>query len=180
MTILNTNNNIDYIYQKDFNIQFLIPVASYVQWKLENEGWDDYNEFFHASRIIYQYIHAENVSLDSHIAQSNGEIIGCLFIVKGKINQWEDKYKIENEKKSLLLKYFHIADKGKGIGSYWLNHVILPYYKDQGFLNVYVNSSHPFSFPFYTRIGSKLTEYQTDSDNQLFQRKGKCFSIKIQ
>lgn len=82
-----------------------------------------------------------------------------MLIVGGNIAHLEAKYSIENEEKALLLKYFHIVEKGKGCGSFWLNSVILPYYKSKGYLNLYVNSSHPDSFPFYFRLGTKIVDY---------------------
>ena len=179
MEILLQRENEKFILDKKFDIKYLLPIAHYVQWKLENNSWDDYNEFFHATKLTEILKKDVDIWIDSHIFYRNGFLTGVLLIVGGDISKWESKYVIKNEDQSLLLKYFHIIDKGQGFGSFWINSIIIPYYKERGYRQIYVNSSHKLSFPFYKRFGSLIATYEQISDNNLYLRNGNCFLINL-
>jgi hypothetical protein len=104
--------------------------------------------------------------------------IGVLIIVGGDLKKLETKYDIKDD--SLLLKYFHITEKGNGYGSFWLRSVVIPHYRERGFKHIYVNSSHKDSFPFYKRLGSLIATYEQMSDNNLHCREGSCFLINTE
>lgn len=178
MSVLYKEGNLKYEVVSHFEHRFLDPVQQYVSWKLNNE-WDDYNEFYHATQLMENLKKTKNVWFDSHTLTKEGKLKGFLLIVGGKITSLEDKYTIQKEEESVLLKYFHIVEKGKGYGSFWLKSVILPHYSSRGFKNLYVNSSHPDSFPFYSRLGSKIADYTKASDNGLYQRSGNSFLINL-
>lgn len=179
MILLHNNQEIKCYVDTEFDIRYLSPVQKFVQWKLESNKWDDYNEFYHASKLIEQLKTHNDVWFDSHLLFKEDKIIGVLFIVGGKISQLEKKFSIGKEDESLLLKYFHIVEKGNGYGSLWLKSVIMPYYRGKGFKQIYLNSSHKDSFPFYSRLGIKISEYRQESDNRLNKRDGSSFLIKL-
>lgn len=177
MEVLQKRGGDQFILNHDFDISYLGPIGHYVQWKLGNNHWDDYNELYHATRLTNDLRQDDKVWFDTHTIERSNEIIGVVLIVGGAIINWERKYPIEMESKSLLLKYFHIKVKGQGLGSYWLNSVILPHYRNKAYSHIYINSSHPQSFPFYERFGSVIANYQQMSDNNLHKREGKCYKV---
>jgi hypothetical protein len=179
MKILYESSNEKFAVDKDFDFAYLSPIGIFVQSKLINKYWDDYNELYHATRLVEGIQKDSSIWMETHSIIKNDDIVGVLLIVGGEIKRLEKKYEIENENHSLLLKYFHIIDKGKGYGSFWLKSVIFPHYKERGYERIYVNSSHKNSFPFYERLGSHISNYEQLSDNSLYQRKGSCFLIKL-
>ncbi|MFN8257601.1 MAG: hypothetical protein U0W24_18035 [Bacteroidales bacterium] len=179
--VLTTLSNFEaytFCLEEDFKIPFLAPVGRYVSWKLAN-FWDDYNELYHATAYFLKISEENEIWTHSHLIIKNGEINGVAFIVGGKLNKAESKFRIEEEEKSLLLKYFHITDRGKGLGKKWLGEIILPYYKAKDFDKIYVSSSHPESFPLYEKFGRCFHHYQANSDNHLYLRQGKSFEIEL-
>src|SRR5665647_3323361 len=147
MEVLLERENEKFVFDTAFDIKYLSSVGHYVQWKLENNHWDDYNELFHVAKLVEDLKKHADVWFDTHCLFRDNRIIGVLLIVDGDLKKLETKYEIKD--KSLLLKYFHIVDKGNGYGSFWLKSVIIPHYKQKGYQQIYVNSSHPDSFPFY-------------------------------
>lgn len=179
MILLSTNQELEFYIDKKFNIKYLSPILRFVQWKLENNKWDDYNELYHASRLIKMLKTHDDIWLDSHLLFKSNKMIGVLFIVGGNVSKLVENISIRIENKSLLLKYFHIVEKGNGFGSLWLRSVVIPYYGEKGYKQIYVNSSHKDSFPFYSRLGEKISDYKQESDNQINKRCGSSFLIKI-
>ena len=178
MEVLFEHENTSFCIENSPETEHLSPILSYIKWKLDSSQWDDYNEFFHACHWLEDLKKRSDVWFDMHLMLKNGVQIGVLLILGGAIQQLEPKYRIEDENQSLLLKYFHLTDKGNGYGSLWLKSVILPYYQKKGFKRIYVNSSHKLSFPFYRRFGKAIAEYRQESDNKLQQIEG-CFVIEL-
>ncbi|MDR7131634.1 hypothetical protein J2X69_003998 [Algoriphagus sp. 4150] len=179
MVVLKKTDKLTFSFSKSFDIKFLAPISSYVDWKLSNGYWDDYNELFHVAKLVDSLLNNPELWFDTHTIIKNNIVVGVLLIVGGKISKMENKYEIIDEKHSLLLKYFHVVEKGKGIGSHWIKNVIIPYYKNQGYNQIYVNSSHPKSFSFYRNFGKLIATYEQNSDNKLFKRTGECFKIEL-
>ena len=177
MRIIGKKDNLNFVLYKSFESRLFSPIGKYVSWKLENK-WDDYNELHHAVSYLEDLKSRDGIWYEIHTLESNKEIKGVLTIVGGDISTIESEKHLDLEK-TLVLKYFHILEKGKGHGSYWLNSVILPHYREKGFSNIHVSSSHPKSFDFYKKIGSELNSYTKMSDNGLFKRECKSFLIKI-
>ncbi len=179
MEILLERGNERFVLDKVFDIKYLDPIGQYVRFKSDSGNGDDYNELYHATRLIEQLKQDPALWFDTHVLYRGDVITGVLFIVGGNILKLEHKFKIEQEDQSLLLKYFHIVDKGRGLGTFWINSVVLPYYRNKGFKYIHINSSHPDSFPFYERIGSLNATYVQVSDNNQFKRVGKSFLINL-
>jgi hypothetical protein len=168
MEVLLEQEKEKFVVDTAFDIKYLSPVGRYVLWKLENNHWDDYNELYHASKLVEDLKKYTDIWFDTHCLFRDNTRIGVLIIVGGNIKNLETKYDIKDQ--SLLLKYFHIVDKGNGYGSLWLKSVIIPHYKLKGYQQIYVNSSHPDSFHFYSRLGSPIANYEQMSDNRLYKR----------
>lgn len=179
MEVLHQRDNEKFTVDRTVNYKYLSPIGDFVQWKLENEHWDDYNELYHVTRLIEDIKKEQGIWIEIHSIIRNEDVMGVLLILGGEIKAFESKYEIEKENLSLLLKYFHVVDKGKGFGSYWLKSVVFPHYRERGYQQIYVNSSHQDSFPFYERLGSLITAYQQISDNRLYLREGNCFLIRL-
>ncbi|AUP78794.1 hypothetical protein [Flavivirga eckloniae] len=178
MKIIETkDNDVNFVLHQTFNNKLFLPIGKYVNWKLEN-NWDDYNELYHAVNYIENLKQINGVWFDIHTIEKNQELKGVLTIVGGDIDKLEtDSYL--DKKTTILLKYFHIIEKGKGYGGYWLNAIIKPYYFDKGYRSIYVSSSHPKSFNFYNKIGTEVKTYTKKSDNQLYNRICKAFLIPM-
>lgn len=168
-----------FVFYDEYMPEFLEPVGKYVLWKLAN-AWDDYNELFHASAYFNKVITTNDLWINSHLMLNKADISGVAFIVGGNLRNIEKRIEIPDEDKSLLLKYFHIVDRGKGFGKKWLNNIIFPYYKNRGYQKIYIGSSHPESFLLYEKFGKCIYEYNSLSDNKLHQRKGRFFEIDLQ
>jgi hypothetical protein len=173
-------NDADYRYciAKEFKPEFLEPIGKFVLWKLKNE-WDDYNELYHATAFFEKIRYDKDLWIDSHLMLKNETIEGSAFVIGGNIQKAETRVEIYEERKSLLFKYFHVVEKGKGFGQKWLSKIIIPYYRNLGYQSFYITSSHPKSFPLYKKLGHCLDEYTTKSDNKLFERKGLFFEIDL-
>ena len=104
MELLLERDTIRFYIDRTLDIKYLSPIQSYVQWKLERNNWDDYNELYHASRLIERLKTHPDIWFDTHVLLKDNSIIGVLLIVGGKIRKLEKKYEIENEDHSLLLK----------------------------------------------------------------------------
>jgi hypothetical protein len=178
MKIIGTKeNNINFKVYSKFENRLFLPIGKYVNWKLEN-NWDDYNELYHAIKYIESLNNIDGVWYEIHAIEEKEEIKGVVTIVGGDLSKLGIKFNF-NKDKTLLLKYFHIIEKGKGYGSYWLKSIIIPYYLDKGYNEIQVSSSHPKSFDFYRKIGSEIESYTKISDNELYERKCKSFLISI-
>ncbi|UII27457.1 hypothetical protein LVD15_03225 [Fulvivirga maritima] len=167
----------NFIIYKSFDSRLFSPIGKYVNWKLEN-SWDDYNELYHAINYIESLKKLEGICCEIHTIEKDGDIKGVLTIVGGAI----DKLGVNHGdfKKTILLKYFHIIEKGKGYGGYWLKSVIMPHYYDLGFRQMLISSSHPKSFNFYNKIGQETETYYKKSDNDLYERICKTFVVRIE
>ncbi|HMQ89638.1 MAG TPA: hypothetical protein PKB07_18705 [Flavilitoribacter sp.] len=179
MHTISQKDNLRFQVIRGFQTGYLEPVAHFVCWKLKND-WDDYNELYHATKYFDGLLKNPNLWIDSHLIMHDDQIKGCLFLVGGAISGIEPKYPIEDEPTALSLKYFHILDKGRGLGRFWLNEVVMPYYAERGFKRIYVNSSHPQSFPFYLRFGEEICRYNKVSDIGGIPREGRSFLLKLE
>ena len=178
LKLLEERDSLKYFLSSNFDNAYLDPIKYYVETKIKNKNWDDYNEYIHALEFFKEIKKSSDLWLDCHLLMENTSLIGALFIVGGKIASIEKRLNIENEKNSLILKYFHIKKKGRGYGTHWINSVIKPYYS-KSYNKIYVASSHPDSFPFYLRFGKETKNYEILSDNKKELRKGKIFILNI-
>ena len=89
MHLLAAKEDIRFLVDTNFDIKYLSPVQKYVQWKLENNKWDDYNELYHASKMIELLKTHENIWLETHLLLKNKVITGVLMIVGGEIKKTE-------------------------------------------------------------------------------------------
>ena len=173
-----TQGEMAFCLSDEYKPQFLEPVGKYVLWKLKI-CWDDYNELFHAAAFFEKVNRDKTIHIDSHLMFKKSELSGVVFILSGNLRSIEQRMQIKDEQYALLLKYFHIVEKGRGYGMTWLNEVILPYYNSKSFTRIYLASSHPDSFRFYEKFGCAIGEYYSKSDNQLFVRQGKYFMLEL-
>lgn len=168
----------NYCISKEFKIEYLAPVGEFVMWKLKNE-WDDYNELYH-STIFFEKVRAnKELWIDSHLMLKDSKLIGIGFIIGGDIQSIENRIEIQHERKSLLFKYFHIIEKGKGLGTKWFSKVIFPYYKNLAYHDIYIASSHPKSFSFYEKFGIGIADYKLFSDSKINERVGRIFKVDL-
>jgi hypothetical protein len=153
-------------------------VGKFVLWKLKND-WDDYNELYHASAFFEKVAADKGLWIEPHLMINENELAGVVFIIGGTITSIETRMNIQDEFRSLLFKYFHIIDKGKGLGKKWMKDIIFPYYKNLGYRSIYISSSHPKSYPLYEKYGKCIGTYSAFSDNKLFERNGKFFEVHL-
>ncbi len=175
---LYSNSELRFCLSDEFKMEYLEPVGKYVNWKLQN-GWDDYNELYHATEYFTKAMANKNVWIHSHLMMNKSDLACVALIVGGNLKSVENRIEIQNEEKSLLLKYFHIVDKGKGNGQKWLKEIIFPFYKNLEYQHFYIGSSHPKSFALYEKFGHCIYDYNLLSDNNLHERIGKIFRIDL-
>lgn len=173
-----SQGEITYCLSDKYKPEFLYPIGEYVLWKLKT-SWDDYNELYHAAAFFEKVGEDKAIQIDSHLLFINSGLSGVVFILYGNLRKIEKRMLIRDEQKSLLLKYFHIVEKGRGYGQNWLSKVILPYYKSMAYKDIFLASSHPDSFRFYEKFGRTIGQYCSKSDNQLYERQGKFFRLEL-
>ncbi len=160
----------------EFEERFYYPIQFYVNWKQQND-WDDYNELTHSLSFIRQIIR-EKSWYKIHTIEKENEIKGVMTLVSAE-NADSELFEHFDMEETILLKYFHILEKGAGLGSHWLKSVIMPHYYEKGYKNIIVSSSHPKSFNFYRKMGEELKTFTKPSDNKKFQRTCKTFLIPL-
>jgi len=178
MKTLLAKDDREYSMREGFNVQAAIPVLKYVGWKIENGVWDDYNEFFHLCQFVEKVTSAD-CWVHTHTLTRSGIQTGVLLVVGGKVSKLHSISPVEDEPHTLLLKYFHMSEKGKGLGSAWLTSVVFPYYRSLNYRSMLVSSSHPASFRFYERLGKPVASFTKASDNGTQTRTGRCFEITL-
>lgn len=162
-----------------FKGEYLSPVIMNLNDKFIHH-YDDYDEVYHCNQKIYQISALLNVTLDFHVLYKNDRCIGIALISHGQLDSeilLDQKGLIDIPSQSIVLNYFHICEKGHGLGTKWLKEIIFPYYQDASKKSMYLKSSHSKAFPFYLRLGQKIGAYETKSDNGLFIREGQIFKI---
>ena len=177
MIALGRRDEATFFIHTTFQDHFLLPVEHYVNWKLKHD-WDDYNELYHCQQFISEVSLIDDVWVETHTIEKKGDIVGVLLIVGGELQKLSIPGKVDST--TILLKYFHIIDKGNGYGTYWIKHILIPYYYKRGIKTILVSSSHPMSFPFYERLGEEISSFVKKSDNGRFERQCKSFRITLE
>ncbi|MBM7609783.1 hypothetical protein JOD29_003059 [Lysinibacillus composti] len=183
MEIIHKRNEITFGVATEFNSKYLTPIIKNLLYKAENE-WDDYNEVYHCTNLIEKVKKNKDMKMDFHVMLKDGEYVGIALVTSGIIDYktfFNESITLNDENKNdvLIFNYFHISQEGRGNGQIWFRDVIIPYYQSEKYKTIYVKSSHEKVFTIYNRIGTEIGEYTSNSDNQLFVRKGKVFKIKI-
>lgn len=177
MTTLFLSGERQYAVTTRFDPRYLAPVASFVKWKRAHQQWDNYDEHVHAMQFCNELNREPRCWLETHVAYNRDVQVGVMLMAGGELTHLEKRFM--PEPMSLLLKYFHVADRGQGIGSQWLDTVVMPHYRERGFLRMYVCSTHPASFPFYSRRGRVIGEYTRQSYEGDCPWSGRCFMIPL-
>lgn len=182
MEIIHNKNDINFGVTTEFNSKYLTPIIQNLLFKVENE-WDDYNEVYHCCNLIESVRNSKDMNMDFHIMMKDKKYLGIALVSKGNIDYnifFKEPIPLnENNNDVLIFNYFHISQEGRGNGQLWFKDVIMPYYKSKNFKTMYVKSSHQKVFSLYSRLGEEIGEYTSNSDNQLFVRKGKVFKITL-
>ena len=175
---LHQEGDIRFLYTPAFDLQYLAPVAAYVQWKRKHD-WDDYDEGYHAARFFGLAQQQPDLRIDSHLMMNKDQLTGVVFFVAGNLPSIETRFAIPQPDASLIMKYFHIFADHRGWGRRWLKEIVFPFYKQSGIVNIYVSSSHPRSFSLYEQLGTRIAGYKVVSDHQLTERAGGCYHITL-
>lgn len=182
MKVIHNINGINFGVTTEFNSKYLTPIIQNLLFKVENE-WDDYNEVYHCRNLIESVKNIKDMNMDFHIMMKDKKYLGIALVSKGNIDYnifFKEPIPLkENNNDVLIFNYFHISQEGRGNGQLWFKDVIMPYYKSKNFKTMYVKSSHQKVFSLYSRLGEEIGEYTSNSDNQLFVRKGKVFKITL-
>lgn len=180
--LLYENSGFKYSVTDAFESDMLVPITRNLLYKVENE-WDDYNEVYHCWQLIETVRNSLNMKMDFHFIRSGQQTVGVGLVTYGVIDMhtfFPDSFTMdESVDGTLIFSYFHICSEARGTGEHWLRDIILPYYKEKGFVSLYVKSSHPKVFSLYSRLGECVGEYSSKSDNDLYVRQGKIFRIRL-
>lgn len=180
--LLRQRNGLDFRVSDTFSGKMLVPIIQNVYEKAEND-WDDYDEVYHCCQLIETVKQNPAMTMDFHTIQKEDAVLGIGLVTHGTIDlkHFFPDISIVTDpvEKILVFNYFHVAPEGRGNGESWLRDIIIPHYADKGFLALYVKSSHPRVFSLYGRLGEKIGEYSSRSDNGLYLRPGKIFRVPI-
>ena len=173
----------DYVFEMHtlFKGEFLSPIIHNLNEKYRHH-YDDYNEVYHCNHLIHEIKKLTDVTLNYHTIYLNEQCIGIALISYGNLDSTfflGQDHLIKNPTSAIVLNYFHISQKGQGLGTHWLTKVIMPFYKSQNKETLYLKSSHKNAFSLYERLGKKIGDYTTQSDNHQFQRHGHVYEIKL-
>ena len=166
--------------------KYLYPVKKYVQEKVDNNMYDDWNELEHTTKWIEKILKSicENRGdvLEIYYLKDDEKIIGVIFCLSGSNNLREFLQKNDIEQtdgKVAQLSCFHILKAYRGIGKKGLQDVVLKDLKEQGFEKVYIKSSHNKASSLYDKLGTIIGNYISISDNKLYKRYGNIYRIDL-
>lgn len=166
--------------------KYLYPVEEYIKEKNINGMYDDWNELEHTIKWVENILKSINENtgdiLDIYYLEDNNKVIGVIFSLSGNDNILKFKEKnniISKTDKIAQLSCFHILKDYRGIGSKWLKDEVLKDLKNEGIEEVYIKSSHNKALNLYDRIGTKIGNYISISDNELYQRYGYIYKIDL-
>lgn len=171
----------------DYN-NLMYPVIRYGEEKLENNMYDDWDEYKHTTKLIneiYQRLkEKQDLKIDIYFLKEDDLVIGICFFIYGKSYMENLLEKIENKPfktidNSVQLTCFHILKEYRGIGTIWLKDIIFPDLIKNNMRTVYVKSSHNKALSFYKKMGDQIGQYIGISDNELYQRLGYIYRINI-
>lgn len=176
--------------EKDFEKArtLLTPIQDWVNEKIENNMYDDWNEFEHnvewLEQIKKSILNKSGDILYAYDLRDNKDVVGVCFVLAGKnsINNFLKSSDIDelNEKSDVCkLGPFHIMRQYRGIGRKMLENYVFPDLQKKGLHTVYIKSSHNKALSLYDRLGERVGTYIGISDNKLYQRLGYIFKIKI-
>lgn len=176
--ILFQKDNLIFKKETQFKGEFLSPLILNLNDKFIN-CYDDYNEVYHCNQLIHKLSIDSNITLDYHVLYQNNSCCGIALISFGYLTSPLSELDV-NPDDCIVLNYFHITKSARGTGTFWLNDIILPHYQKLGFKTCYLKSSHQKAFSLYSRLGKKIGEYTTMSDNHQYIRNAAIFEIKIE
>lgn len=166
--------------------KYLYPVKEYVQEKIDNNIFDDWNEHDHSMKwlkscldLIYQN---SDIVLDIYYLEDNKKVIGVIFALSGNkdmLNFFKENNIETNSKKVAQLSCFHILKDYRGIGKKWLQNEVLKDLKKQEIEEVYIKSSHNKALNLYNSLGILVGNYIGISDSKLYQRYGYIYKINL-
>ena len=181
ITSISDLNSIDYD-------KIMYPVIMYGKEKLENNMYDDWDEYKHTRKMIKELEKnlqdKQNLKIDIYFIEENNLVIGICFFIFGKdyMEKFIEKIEGSNNKifnNSAQLTCFHILKKYRGIGTEWIKKVIFPDLIKSNIQELYVKSSHNKALHFYQKLGEQVGRYVGISDNELYQRLGYIYRINI-
>lgn len=166
--------------------KYLYPVKEYVKEKIDNNMYDDWNEWEHTTKWIEEILKSiygnSGDVLEIYYLKDNEKIIGVIFCLSGSNNlrNFLQENDIEQtDSKVAQLSCFHILKDYRGIGKKWIEDEVLKDLKEQGFEKVYIKSSHNKASSLYDKIGTIIGNYISTSDHQLYQRYGNIYKIDL-
>lgn len=161
----------------------LFPIQDFVNEKIKNNMYDDWNEFEHTKKNLQDLEEAVlNNSGDTvcvYYLKDGDKVVGFNFVLAGNcaIKQFVQENHFSTEEKACQLRSLHIIKEYRGAGIRWLENIFVDLAR-QGIDTVYLTSSHNRMFPFYDRLGERVGTYVGISDHKLYQRLGYIFKIK--
>lgn len=168
--------------------KLMYPVIMYGKEKLENNMYDDWDEYKHTRKMISElqqdFKEKQDLKIDIYFLEQNNLVIGICFFITGKSYMKKFLEKIEGTSykeinNSAQLTCFHILKEYRGIGTKWIKNVIFPDLIKNNVKEVYVKSSHNKALNLYQKLGQQVGEYIGISDNKLYQRLGYIYRISI-
>ena len=165
-----------------FESTMLLPIIKNLQDKAEH-SWDDYDEVYHCMQLIREAGEREDIRMNFHTFHRNGACLGILLISEGAIGglpYFKDRLEEDLTDGAVVLNYFHICPEGRGVGSRWVQDILMPYLRGQGFRRILVKSSHPKAFSLYERLGRQIGTYTTRSDTGRFEREGRIYELPVE
>lgn len=171
----------------DYN-KLMYPVIRYGEEKIENNMYDDWNEYKHTRKMINELQQKlkekQDLKIDIYYMEENNLVIGICFFINGKNYMESFLEKIKNYSyktidNTIQLTCFHILKEYRGIGTKWLKDIIFPDLIKNNVKEVYVKSSHNKALNFYQKLGQQVGQYVGISDNELYQRLGYIYRINI-
>lgn len=168
-------NDIDYD-------KLMYPVIMYGKEKLENNMYDDWDEYEHTRKMIREL--KQDSKIDIYYIEEENLVVGICFLIFGReyMEDFFNKIRYLNHDgidNSAQLSCFHILKKYRGIGAKWIKEVIFPDLVKNNIEEIYVKSSHNKALHFYQKLGEQIGRYIGISDNELYQRLGYIYKIII-
>lgn len=189
MNIKNNTKRIEIKSIEDLNSidydKLMYPVIMYGKEKIENNMYDDWDEYKHTRKMIDKLQQTlKHFKIDIYYLEENNLVVGICFLIFGKeymtdfLQGINERHSVTTEKFAHLT-CFHILKQYRGIGTKWIKEVIFPSLIESNIEQIYVKTSHNKALHFYQNLGTQVGQYIGISDNELYQRLGYIFKLDI-
>ena len=168
--------------------KYLSPIKQFGQEKTRKGTYDDWDEAKHTAQWLQNAMASiqtqEQSRLNIYYLEEDQKIIGVAFALINSsitLESLSNDGVVPDAADIAHVTGIHIVEdyRGKGRGSSWLQGEVFADLRREGVQQVYIRSSHHKALALYERLGTKVGNYISISDSNLYQRYGYIYKIDL-